>query len=649
MPLFAPLSAAEKKSLRAAPALTLPQRLASMLQLHHTRVIDLFRALDKNEDGEVTKPELAEARATRDECGTTPRAAAPNPKPPPVPPTDSLRGDLLVARLRARVLQALRSLGVDASQEEVDELFHKLDPDGSGGIDFRELQRAMKAAAREEPTPKAWPQSRSVSKSASRHSSRQGSRSGSQPPSPRWHQYENSFIEAATGMSPTGGASWATGAVEPGGASAEGGSGAAVGVLTEGEYHLLDEIVRVAVAESAREDGAGEGVTLLKVLSAYEMVLGRHGVAAIEDTRYYQLLLQLSLLPQHDWRDKLGAFRSHHLATAANGARRSMHASPRDGGEGYGAPSLAEADISATAALRAAADTLRSTRDADVTAANLQPSSRGGGPSPGRASTSLPSLFNPSLWEHDTGPGYHPLSSPPVSRTPGVHHIPTGRASYYSSQPLSPGSAFNAARSPPPPSPAAPAPAGSFGSLYNSADATGQSNWYEAFLGSHVGGLSTGPQAGLGTDLKSPGATVPPPLGQSHSGRDDDDPRAPAGHAYAGNGKYMPLLPASEVRVQATQMRAALAFESHKLSPTDAAAYESFRQTANAFRSWRKVRDEAPRCHMAQPCAHAKPRHATPARVDTPVPRASACRLPYRLPTICSMRPTTSERPSLDG
>ena len=63
MPLFAPLSAAEKKSLRAAPALTLPQRLASMLQLHHTRVIDLFRALDKNEDGEVTKPELAEARA----------------------------------------------------------------------------------------------------------------------------------------------------------------------------------------------------------------------------------------------------------------------------------------------------------------------------------------------------------------------------------------------------------------------------------------------------------------------------------------------------------------------------------------------------------------------------------------------------------
>jgi hypothetical protein len=544
MPLFAPLSAAEKKSLRAAPALTLPQRLASMLQLHHTRVIDLFRALDKNEDGEVTKPELAEA---------------------------------------------LRSLGVDASQEEVDELFHKLDPDGSGGIDFRELQRAMKAAAREEPTPKVWPQSRSVSKSASRHSSRQGSRSGSQPPSPRWHQYENSFIEAATGMSPTGGASWATGAVEPGGASAEGGSGAAVGVLTEGEYHLLDEIVRVAVAESAREDGAGEGVTLLKVLSAYEMVLGRHGVAAIEDTRYYQLLLQLSLLPQHDWRDKLGAFRSHHLATAANGARRSMHASPRDGGEGYGAPSLAEADISATAALRAAADTLRSTRDADVTAANLQPSSRGGGPSPGRASTSLPSLFNPSLWEHDTGPGYHPLSSPPVSRTPGVHHIPTGRASYYSSQPLSPGSAFNAARSPPPPSPAAPAPAGSFGSLYNSADATGQSNWYEAFLGSHVGGLSTGPQAGLGTDLKSPGATVPPPLGQSHSGRDDDDPRAPAGHAYAGNGKYMPLLPASEVRVQATQMRAALAFESHKLSPTDAAAYESFRQTANAFRSWRKT------------------------------------------------------------
>ena len=83
MPLFAPLSAAERKSLRAAPALTLPQQLASMLQLHHTRVIDLFRVLDKNGDGEVTKPELAEARATRDEGGTTPRAAAPTPKTTP--------------------------------------------------------------------------------------------------------------------------------------------------------------------------------------------------------------------------------------------------------------------------------------------------------------------------------------------------------------------------------------------------------------------------------------------------------------------------------------------------------------------------------------------------------------------------------------
>lgn len=38
--------------------------------------------------------------------------------------------------------------------------------------------------------------------------------------------------------------------------------------------------------------------------------------------RHYQLLLQLSLLPNHDWRDKLAAFRSLHMTTVANGGVR---------------------------------------------------------------------------------------------------------------------------------------------------------------------------------------------------------------------------------------------------------------------------------------------------------------------------------------
>ena len=105
MPLFAPLSQAERRALRSAPAHAVPQQLAALLQHHHTRVIDLFRALDKNADGEVTRDELE---------------------------------------------SALASLGVRASKGELNELFERLDPDGSGGIVFRELQLAMIEATREE-------------------------------------------------------------------------------------------------------------------------------------------------------------------------------------------------------------------------------------------------------------------------------------------------------------------------------------------------------------------------------------------------------------------------------------------------------------------------------------------------------------------
>lgn len=278
MPLFAPLSQAERKALRAAPALALPQQLASLLQLHHTRVIEcaasdrwesaqtlsppfarrvrrrgrlarsLFRALDKNADGQVTKPELAEA---------------------------------------------LSSLGVQASREELDLLFERLDPDGSGGIVFRELQLAILAATREEPA-SDYPargresvresgfdrerrggfdrqtassssravsraNSRSASRGPSRPSSRPGSRGASQPPSPRWHSYETTYAEAATGLSgpPTltgegsGGADGPT--ANPYTLSSH---GPAVGVLTDAEYRMLDEMITLAVSEATRDGGA---------------------------------------------------------------------------------------------------------------------------------------------------------------------------------------------------------------------------------------------------------------------------------------------------------------------------------------------------------------------------------------------------------
>ena len=47
---------------------------------------------------------------------------------------------------------------------------------------------------------------------------------------------------------------------------------------------MLNEIVQAAHAEVAREGGDASNVTLLRVLGAYEMVLQRHHIVAIEDT-----------------------------------------------------------------------------------------------------------------------------------------------------------------------------------------------------------------------------------------------------------------------------------------------------------------------------------------------------------------------------
>ena len=105
MPVFAPLTASEKNELRVTSAATLPKHLATLLHRNHARVMDLFRALDSNSDGQVTQPELT---------------------------------------------KALKDLGVSASKDEIGKLFHQLDPDGSGGIEFRELQRAMLDEAKKE-------------------------------------------------------------------------------------------------------------------------------------------------------------------------------------------------------------------------------------------------------------------------------------------------------------------------------------------------------------------------------------------------------------------------------------------------------------------------------------------------------------------
>jgi len=92
--------AAEVDSAAAADPL---ERIASTLKQHLQRVIDLFRSWDINGDGQVSRGEFRKA------CGALGLVAS-----------------------------------NDAGLEEIDALFSRLDPDGSGSIEFKELNALLK-------------------------------------------------------------------------------------------------------------------------------------------------------------------------------------------------------------------------------------------------------------------------------------------------------------------------------------------------------------------------------------------------------------------------------------------------------------------------------------------------------------------------
>ena len=60
-PLFTPLSPRDWRKLRASSVSSLPRKLDKLLRRRHARVIDLYRCLDINLDGNVTRAELADA------------------------------------------------------------------------------------------------------------------------------------------------------------------------------------------------------------------------------------------------------------------------------------------------------------------------------------------------------------------------------------------------------------------------------------------------------------------------------------------------------------------------------------------------------------------------------------------------------------
>jgi len=157
-------------------------------------VLDLFRHLDTNADGQVTQAELA---------------------------------------------GALAGLGLQVSPPELKELFDQLDPDRSGGIDFRELQQALRSA---------------LSSHAATDAPVDASTSGDGEPWP---------VCVATGDAGSLLAS------EPGGAS-------------EHEFALLDEMLSVALASGGPGPADAESISLMHMLNAYEMVLERHSILAIE-------------------------------------------------------------------------------------------------------------------------------------------------------------------------------------------------------------------------------------------------------------------------------------------------------------------------------------------------------------------------------
>lgn len=85
------------------------------------------------------------------------------------------------------------------------------------------------------------------------------------------------------------------------------------GPYTDYDLGIIDEVLQLAHASVQQEYAAGRGsnaVTLVKVLSAYDVVLPSHGIVPAEDVHYYRALLKLSLDPNPDWFAKMRQLRS---------------------------------------------------------------------------------------------------------------------------------------------------------------------------------------------------------------------------------------------------------------------------------------------------------------------------------------------------
>ena len=81
------------------PRSAIPRKLAGLLTKNMSRVIDLFREWDQDEDGQVTRKEF---------------------------------------------IKGLASLKMSVDAADIDALFAHFDPDGSGTLDYKELQSVLR-------------------------------------------------------------------------------------------------------------------------------------------------------------------------------------------------------------------------------------------------------------------------------------------------------------------------------------------------------------------------------------------------------------------------------------------------------------------------------------------------------------------------
>ena len=363
---------------------------------------------------------------------------------------------------------------------------------------------------------------------------------------------------------------------------------------------VLNEMLSVA-SSAAATDRTGGRVNLLRMMSAYEIVLERHGLAPIEDTRFYQLLLNLSMMPESDWSEKLAAMWPvpAHAARIHSGSVRGACEPPvarrvdfgaggrRPAAERAGSPPAARrageprrrrgpacsssggADERANVADAARAASAATLHGGGYAASPARPASAAGYFARGALSPEEKLEAAAETWMDATGVPQRrmaPSAGYPTrafcSASGAAHHAPPPPPSAYGSYDVSPSARRGLPGDASPFAPIAPPPQypySSGGAMTNAPGTT--ASLYSEGGGRYYRQGDGGYYAWAGAEAAAP----------------EDRQMA---RAAAGAEPW-------QMRAHASQLRAALQFDQRRMDPLEAAAYARFRVVAAIFRAWR--------------------------------------------------------------